>query len=145
MDIGSTAGSASPPRVEMEGWGGSSSHERDEVTKEITWTDVRPAFTVRNDEPVSVYDLTAGIVNPGGDDRIAHPQQVAVLKAETSLAFGTTETFKIPPTWLAGVAANEHQAVPYFVTLTDANRRRWDGVIDFRETAPRLRLRRVKR
>jgi hypothetical protein len=133
----------SPPRVELEGWGGQSSHQRDEVTKEITWTDVRPGFVVRNDEPVSVYAVTAGIVNPNGDDRITHPQRVAVLKAETSVSFESTEAFKIPPTWLAGVAANEHQAVPYFVTLTDADERKWDGVIDFREVAPRLRFRRA--
>jgi hypothetical protein len=134
-----------PPRVDLESSGGQSSHQRDETTGEITWTDVRPAMTVRNNEPVSVYAVTVGIVNPAGDERIEYPGcPIPVLKAETPLNLGTTEQFKTPPNWLAGIApGNEHQGVPYFVTLTDANDRKWDGVIDFRETIPRLRLRRM--
>jgi len=123
-----------------------SSHERDEATGEVTWTSVRPGFTVRNDEPVSVYAVTGGIVNPRGDERIEHPNRVPVLKAETQAEFGSTESFQIPSNWLEGIAVGyEHQGVPYFVTLTDASGRSWDGVIDFRETVPRLQFRRIKR
>jgi hypothetical protein len=134
-----------PPRVDLESSGGLSSHQRDEATGEITWTEVQPSLTVRNNEPVSVYAVTVGIVNPGGDERIEYPGcPISVLKAETHLDLGYTQSFQIPSSWLAGVAGgNEHKAVPYFVTLTDAKDRRWDGVVDFRETVPRLRFRRV--
>ena len=111
---------------------------------EITWVDVRPGFVVRNNEPVAVYAVTGGIANPTSGARIEHPWRVPVLKAETQAEFSSTEGFEIPSSWLAGYAGgNEHQAVPYFVTFTDANDRKWDGVIDFRETIPRLRLRRI--
>jgi hypothetical protein len=134
-----------PPRIDLESSGGVSSHQRDEATGEVTWEYVRPSFTVRNDEPVAVYALTGGIVNPAGDERIEHPQRVPILKAETQIDFGSTESFQIPQSWLAGFAGtNEHRAVPYFVAFTDVNDRRWDGVIDYREITPRLRLRRVK-
>jgi hypothetical protein len=150
-ELGSTASSVKqrlrpgPPRFDLQGAGGQSSHQRDEATGEITWTDVRPSITIRNNEPVAVYAVTVGIVNPAGDERIDYPGcPIPVLKAETQLDLGSTEQFKTPSNWLAGVApGNEHQGAPYFVTLTDANDRKWDGVIDFRETIPRLRLRRI--
>jgi hypothetical protein len=136
-----------PPRFDLENSGGQSSHERDEATGEITWTNVRPTITIRNNEPVAVYAVSVGVVNPARDERIEYPGcPIPIVKAETHLDLGSTEGFKIPSDWLAGVApGNEHKGVPYFVTLTDANNREWDGVIDFRETIPRLQFRRVKR
>lgn len=134
------------PRLELESAGGTHSQERDEATKEITWINVKPGFTVRNNEPVSLYAVTAGVVDPAGEAQIAHPQQVPVLKAETPVQFGSTDSFQIPSDWLAGFAgADPHRGVPYFVEVMDSRDRRWRGIIDFREEAPRLRFRRVRR
>lgn len=134
-----------PPRVELESSGGMHSSEKDAATGEITWNFVRPSFNVRNDEPVSVYAVTAGIVDPASGDRIAHPTRIPVLKAETQGDFGSTDAFQIPPGWLAGFANhNPHQGVPYYVELTDSGNRKWEGIIDFREVVPRMRFRRVK-
>jgi hypothetical protein len=135
------------PRIELESAGGSYSQQRDEATKTITYSAVRPSFTVRNIDPVPVYAVTAGVVNPGNAaDRVAHPQRAPVLKAETHALFGSADSFQIPPDWLAGfTGADPHQGVPYFVELIDSRDRRWRGIIDFREEAPRMRFQRVKK
>lgn len=136
-----------PPRIELESAGGSHSQQRDEATGEITWVNVHPGFTVHNNERVSVCAVTAGVVNPAdATERVAHPQKVSVLKAETPITFGSMGGFQIPSEWLAGFAGPDpHQGVPYFVELIDSHDRKWRGVIDFREEAPRLRFRRVGR
>jgi hypothetical protein len=134
------------PRVELDGAGGSYSQERDETTKKITWIGVSPSFIVRNNEPVSVYAVTAGVAEPGGEGRVAHPQRVPVLKAETAFTFERSDSLKIPSEWLADyVGADPHSGVPYFVELLDARQRRWEGIIDFRDEAPRLKFRRLRR
>jgi hypothetical protein len=135
-----------PPRVELESLGGTHSSERDEASGGLTWHSVRPSFAICNDEPVAVYAVTGGIVGPD-DQRIRHPQQPSIVRAESEFAFGSTDAFQIPTNWLPPFAAdlNPHQAVRYFVELTDSNRRRWEGVIDFGEEVRRLRFRRVRK
>ena len=53
--------------------------------------------------------MTAGVVDPAGEAQIAHPQQVPVLKAETPVQFGSTDSFQIPSDWLAGFAGADPQ------------------------------------
>ena len=83
-------------------------------------------------------------LGPAGE-RIVH-QRPSILRAESEFPFASTDSFQIPPSWLAGFAGdNPHVAVPYFVELTDAEQRKWEGTIDFRNEVPRLQFRRVKR
>jgi hypothetical protein len=136
-----------PPRLELESSGGSHSQQRDQDTGMITYSAVHPSFTIRNIDPVPVYAVTAGVVNPANAaGRVAHPQKVQVMKAETPFAFLSTDSFQVPPDWLAGFAgADPHQGVPYFVELIDSHDRKWRGIIDFREEAPRLCFQRLRR
>jgi hypothetical protein len=132
------------PSIEIEGMGGTHSQKRDEETREITWVDVRPAFRVVNNEPVSVYAVSAGVVDPVSGERSPHPQRVQVLKGESGFTFAGSNAFQIPSDWLAGFTGPDPlMGVPYYVELTDSRDRKWRGVIDFREEAPRFRFRRV--
>jgi hypothetical protein len=135
-----------PPRVEVESAGGTHSSERDETSGELTWHSVRPGFTVRNNEPVAVYAVAGGVIGPQGQ-RLAHPQQPSIVRAEDEFTFGSTDGFQIPPSWLPPFAGdvNPHQALPYFVPLTDSHRRRWEGVIDFGGEVPRVQFKRASK
>jgi hypothetical protein len=133
-----------PPRLELESSGGSYSHERDPATGEITWVNVCPGFSLLNNEPTTVYDVTAGIIDPASGDRIAHPQRLPHIKAETPFGFGSADVFQIPSDWLAGYTGEEpFQQVLYYVRVTDANERKWEGTFDPREPVACLRFRRV--
>lgn len=93
-----------PPRVELESLGGTHSSERDEASGGLTWHSVRPSFAICNDEPVAVYAVTGGII--GWDDqRIRHPQQPSIVRAESEFAFGSTDAFQIDLNALASRVA----------------------------------------
>jgi hypothetical protein len=129
----------------LEGHGGSHSSERDS-TGALTWHSVHPGFKVQNNEPVAVYAVTGGVVGPDGE-RLAHPQTPSIIRAESEFVFGSMAGFQIPPFWLPPFAGDvdPHQLVPYFVQLTDASERRWEGVIDFRDVVPRLAFKRMSK
>jgi hypothetical protein len=100
-----------PPRIELESSGGSHSQQRDEATVRSPGSTFIRGSRFHNHERVSVFAVTAGVVNPANAaDRVAHPQKVPVLKTETPVTFGSMGGFQIPSQWLAGFAgADPHQ------------------------------------